>query len=93
MQQEHEFNPFVVFLIPVFCETFKKGRKSPRACKLTVATGDRIDTFAKYDILFGCLVPLYGSTEMGAIVTASSDEPSNWRAKTVGKPMPNVQML
>ncbi|EDN69668.1 AMP-dependent synthetase and ligase [Beggiatoa sp. PS] len=94
IQREQEFNPNVVFMTPVFCETLLKGRKSPRAYKLTVAAGDRIrgDTFAKYESLFGCLIPLYGSTEMGAIAAASPDESSDLRAKTVGKPMPNVQI-
>jgi acyl-CoA synthetase (AMP-forming)/AMP-acid ligase II len=94
LQREKAFNPNVVFMTPVFCETLLKGRKSPRAYKLTVAAGDRIrgDTFAKYESLFGCLVPLYGSTEMGAIAAASPYEPSDLRAKTVGKPMSNVQM-
>jgi acyl-CoA synthetase (AMP-forming)/AMP-acid ligase II len=94
LQREKAFNPNVVFMTPVFCETLLKGRKSPRAYKLTVAAGDRIrgDTFTKYESLFGCLVPLYGSTEMGAIAAASPDEPSDLRAKIVGKPMSNVQM-
>lgn len=94
LQREKEFNPNVVFMTPVFCETLLKGRKSPRAYKLTVAAGDRIrgNTFTNYESLFGCLIPLYGSTEMGAIAAASPDDPSNLRAKTVGKPMPNVQM-
>ncbi len=94
IQREQEFNPNVVFMTPVFCETLLKGRRSSRPYRLTVAAGDRIrgNTFAKYESMFGCLVQLYGSTEMGAIAAASPDEPGDLRAKTVGKPMSNVQM-
>jgi acyl-CoA synthetase (AMP-forming)/AMP-acid ligase II len=94
LQREKKFNPNVVFMTPVFCETLLKGRKSPRTYKLTITAGDRFrgDTFTKYESLCGCLVQLYGSTEMGAIAAASPDTPSEIRAQTVGKPMQNVQM-
>lgn len=92
LQREKEFNPNVAFLTPTFCETLLKGRKSPRKYKLTVAAGDRLveDTFASYESRFGCVVNLYGSTEMGAIAAASPDDAKEARAKTVGKPMPGV---
>nr|WP_273039906.1 class I adenylate-forming enzyme family protein [Iningainema tapete] len=94
LQREKEFNPNVTFLTPTFCETLIKGRKSSRFYKLTVAAGDRLkeDTFTLYESRFGCLVKLYGSTEMGAIAAASPDDPASLRIKTVGKPMPGVQM-
>jgi acyl-coenzyme A synthetase/AMP-(fatty) acid ligase len=94
LQREKEFNPNVVFMTPIFCETLLKGRKSSRAYRLTVAAGDRIreDTFARYESQFGPLVKLYGSTEMGAIAAASPDETHQVRAKTVGLPMSDVQI-
>nr|VFJ91235.1 MAG: AMP-binding enzyme C-terminal domain-containing protein [Candidatus Kentron sp. H]VFJ92340.1 MAG: AMP-binding enzyme C-terminal domain-containing protein [Candidatus Kentron sp. H]VFJ98936.1 MAG: AMP-binding enzyme C-terminal domain-containing protein [Candidatus Kentron sp. H] len=94
MQREQEFNPNTAFMTPVFCETLLKGRKSPRPYKLTVIGGDRIrgNTFEKYESLFGRVVQVYGSTEMGAIAAASPDMPANFRAETVGKPMENVQI-
>jgi len=94
IQREREFNPNVVFMTPVFCDTLLKGRRSSRPYRLTVAAGDRIrgNTFAKYESMFGCLVQLYGSTEMGAIAATSPNELGDLRAKTVGKPMSNVQM-
>lgn len=94
MQREQEFDPNTVFMTPVFCETLLKGRKSPRPYRLTVIAGDRIrgNTFEKYEALFGCLVQLYGSTEMGAIAAADPDMPGNLRAKAVGRPLANVQM-
>ncbi|MGK5092456.1 fatty acid--CoA ligase family protein [Deltaproteobacteria bacterium TL4] len=94
LQREKEFNPNVVFMTPIFCETLVKGRKAPRAYKLTVTAGDRFraNTFSQYEALCGCLVQLYGSTEMGAIAAASSDTPFEIRAQTAGKAMQNVQM-
>lgn len=94
LQREKAFNPNVVFMTPVFCETLLKGRKSPRAYKLTITAGDRFrgDAFTQYESLCGCLVQLYGSTEMGAIAATSPDTPSEIRAQTVGKPMQNVQI-
>jgi len=81
-------------MTPVFAETLLKGRRSSRPYRLTVTAGDRIrgNTFAKYESMFGCLVQLYGSTEMGAIAASSPDTPSEIRTQTVGKPMQNVQM-
>lgn len=94
LQRERDFNPNVAFMTPTFCETLLKGRKSPRKYKLTVAAGDSFnkDTFALYESQMGCLVKLYGSTEMGAISAASPHELSEVRSQTVGKPMPGVQM-
>ncbi len=94
LPREREFNPNVAFMTPVFAETLLKGRKSERAYKLTVVAGDRLrgDTFTKYESLFGNMVQLYGSTEMGAMTAASPNDQSDKRAKTVGEPMPGVQM-
>lgn len=94
LQRENEFNPNVAFMTPIFCETLVKGRKSPRPYRFTVAAGDRIreQTFAKYESQFGCLVKLYGSTEMGAIAAASPNDDREVRASSVGLPMSGVQM-
>jgi acyl-CoA synthetase (AMP-forming)/AMP-acid ligase II len=93
-QREKEFMPNVTFLTPAFCDTLIRVSKSSMVYKLTVAAGDHLteDTFTRYDPRFGCLVKLYGSTEMGAIAAASPREPSEVRSQTVGKPMPGVQM-
>ena len=58
LEREKEFVPNVTFLAPTFCQTLLKGRKSPRAYKLTVVAGDglREHTFTKYESSFGCLV-------------------------------------
>ena len=94
LQREREFNPNIAFMTPIFCETLLRGRRSPRPYKLTVAAGDRVreETFKQYNERFGCLVKLYGSTEMGAIAAASPDDSLDVRFRTVGQPMPGVQM-
>lgn len=94
LQREKEFVPNVTFMTPAFCETLLKGRRSPRAYKLTVVAGDRIreNTFTKFESLFGCLVKLYGSTEMGAIAASNPDNTKEARMQTVGTPMSGVQM-
>ncbi|MCP4108046.1 MAG: long-chain fatty acid--CoA ligase [Desulfobacteraceae bacterium] len=95
MQRERVFNPSVAFMTPVFCETLLKGRKSPRTYRLTVTAGDRFrkdGAFAKYESLFGCLVNLYGSTEMGAITAGSPDDSFEDRSGTAGKPMTGALM-
>lgn len=94
LQREKEFDPNVAFMTPIFCEILLKGRKSPRAYRMTVAAGDRVreDTFSKYEFKMGPLVKLYGSTEMGAIAAASPEDSSEMRAKTIGKPMSGAQM-
>ena len=95
LQREREFDPDTVFMTPVFCETLLKGRRAARPYRLTVTAGDRFrgqDTFSGYESLFGCLVNLYGSTEMGAMTAGSPDDPGDMRAQTAGSPMPDVQM-
>ena len=94
LQRERVFDPNVAFMTPIFCETLNKGRRSARPYRLTVTAGDRLrpNTLAKYESRFGCLVQLYGSTEMGAIAAGSPHDPQEIRATTVGKPLNNVKM-
>jgi len=94
MQREREFDPNVAFMTPIFCETLLKGRKSPRVYRLTVSAGDRFrgDVFTRYEAMFGCLVNLYGSTEMGAIAASDPSDPVELRSTTVGLPMSGVRM-
>ncbi|OQY58190.1 MAG: AMP-dependent synthetase [Desulfobacteraceae bacterium 4572_88] len=94
LQRERTFDPDTAFITPVFCETLLKGRRAARSYRLTVTAGDRFgeDTFARYESLFGPLINLYGSTEMGAMSAACLDDPDEIRSQTAGKPMPGVQI-
>lgn len=94
LQREKEFDPNTVLMTPIFCETLLKGRKTARSYQLTVVAGDRLraGVFEKYEALFGCLVQLYGSTEMGAIAAGNPKDSSELRAGSVGLPMPDVEV-
>ena len=94
LQREKDFNPNVAFMTPSFCETLVKGRKSARDYRLTIVAGDRLkeDIFVRYEEKLGCLVKLYGSTEMGAITAGSPSEEKDLRCQTVGLPMPGVKL-
>ncbi|MCX7096478.1 MAG: class I adenylate-forming enzyme family protein [Methylococcales bacterium] len=94
LQREKEFDPNTIFMTPIFCESLLKGRKSPRPYQLTVVAGDRLraGVFNQYESLFGCLVQLYGSTEMGAIAAGNPLDTGETRRLAVGLPMPDVQI-
>lgn len=94
LQREKEFNPNTVLMTPIFCETLLKGRKTARFYELTVIAGDclREGVFERYELLFGCLVRLYGSTEMGAIAAGNPQDSSELRSQAVGLPMEDVQL-
>jgi acyl-CoA synthetase (AMP-forming)/AMP-acid ligase II len=94
IQREQQFIPNVAFMTPAFCNTLLKVRKSKRFYRLTVTAGDRFraNQFAHYEQAFGCLVQLYGSTELGAIAAGQSGLPLTIRARSAGLPMPDVQL-
>lgn len=94
LEHEREFVPNVAFMTPTFGETLLKGRLAPRTYRVTVMAGDRIreHVFDRYEHLFGCLVQLYGSTELGAVAVSSPGDPRELREHTVGKPLANVQL-
>lgn len=94
LQREKEFNPNTVYMTPIFCETLLKGRKAARPYQLTVVAGDRLreGVFNNYEALFGCLVQLYGSTEMGAIAVGNPHDSREIRAQAIGLPMQDVDI-
>ena len=94
LERERRFNSNIAFLVPSFCEALVKGRRASRTYQFTVVAGDRLQekTFEKYESQFGQIIPLYGSTEMGAIAAVSLDDPSHVRLKTVGLPLPGVEL-
>jgi acyl-CoA synthetase (AMP-forming)/AMP-acid ligase II len=93
IQREQKFDPTVAFMTPIFCEMLLKGRKSPRPYRMTVAAGDRMrsETFDRYEAQFGCLVKLYGSTEMGIMAAASPQDGVDLRSNSVGLPLPGIR--
>ncbi len=92
IQRETPFNPNLAFMTPSFAYTLLQTRKSKRPYRLTVTAGDRfrLDSFADYEVAFGPLLQLYGSTELGAIAAADPTLPIEVRRRSVGLPMPDV---
>lgn len=92
IQREQQFDPTVAFLTPVFCKMLLQGRRSSRPYRFTVVAGDRVqsETFDQYEAKFGCLVRLYGSTEMGVMAAASPDDTVEMRSTFVGLPLKGV---
>jgi acyl-coenzyme A synthetase/AMP-(fatty) acid ligase len=93
-QREAEFEPTVAYLTPTFCYALARLRRTPRLYRLTVVAGDKTppETFELYERSHGCLVNLYGSTELGAIAAGSPDDPFELRCHAAGRPMPGVEV-
>lgn len=94
LQRETEFEPTVAYLTPTFCCALVRVRRTSRRYRLTVVAGDKTppETFERYERLHGCLVSLYGSTELGAVAAGSPDETFDLRCHSVGHPMPGVSV-
>ena len=95
LQREAEFQPTVVCLTPAFCYALTRLPQACRRYRLTVAAGDRTppDTFERYERAHGCLVSLYGSTELGAVAAGSPEDGVVLRRDSVGRPMPGVRIV
>ncbi|TGD74143.1 long-chain fatty acid--CoA ligase [Mangrovimicrobium sediminis] len=94
LQREAASKPSVAYLTPSFAHSLLRVRKSPRQYRLTVLAGDRApaSTFDAYEQKHGCVVCLYGSTELGAIAAGSPDDPAATRRETSGRLMPGVEL-
>jgi acyl-coenzyme A synthetase/AMP-(fatty) acid ligase len=92
LQHEAEFEPTTVYLTPSFCYALVRLQQAKRRYRLTVSAGDKTppDIFRRYEDAHGCLVSLYGSTELGAVAGGSPDDPFHLRADSTGRPMPGV---
>jgi acyl-CoA synthetase (AMP-forming)/AMP-acid ligase II len=94
LQRETEFQPTTVYLTPGFCYALTRLPQAHRRYRLTIAAGDRTpaDIFARYEEAHGCLVSLYGSSELGAVAAGSPDDPFQLRSHSTGLPMPGVRV-
>lgn len=95
LQRETDFQPTVVCLTPTFCYALTRLSEASRRYRLTVAAGDRTppDTFERYEQAHGCLVSLYGSTELGAVAAGAPDDDVVLRRESAGRPMPGVRIV
>lgn len=93
-EREESFNPNVAFLTPALCDMFLAVRKAPRFYRLAVTAGDKIkrETMAGFEPRFGPLLNLYGSAEMGAVSSASPDDPPEERLGTAGYPLAGIEL-
>jgi acyl-CoA synthetase (AMP-forming)/AMP-acid ligase II len=92
LQRETEVAPTTTFLTPTFCYALTRVRQATRRYRLTVAAGDKTppEIFERYERAHGCLVSLYGSTELGAVAAGSPDDAFDLRCHSTGRPMPGV---
>ncbi len=94
IQAEKRFDPTAAFLTPTLCNMLLQGKRSDRAYRLVVSAGDKMppERFNAFAARFGGLVNLYGSSELGALITSDLDDSADIRAAYAGKPMPGVQV-
>lgn len=94
LEREERFDPNVAFLTPALCDMFLSVRKSPRRYRLAVTAGDKIkrETMAAFEPRFGPLLNLYGSAEMGAVSSASPDDPPDQRLGTAGSSLAGIEL-
>lgn len=94
IEREERFAPNVGFLTPALCDMFLTVRKSPRLYRLAVTAGDKIkrETMVAFEPRFGPLLNLYGSAEMGAVSSASPDDPPATRLATAGYPLAGIEL-
>lgn len=93
-EREERFDPNVGFLTPALCDMFLSVRKTPRPYRLAVTAGDKVkrETMADFEPRFGPLLNLYGSAEMGAVSSASPDDPPDGRLATAGYPLAGIEL-
>lgn len=94
LDREARFDPNVAFLTPALCDMFLTVRKTPRPYRLAVTAGDKIkrETMAAFEPRFGPLLNLYGSAEMGAVSSASPDDPADQRLGTAGPALAGIEL-
>lgn len=94
LERDQLFSPTVVFLTPAFCRMLVRHRRSSRGYRLTISAGDVLphEVFTEYDERFGCLVSLYGCTEIGAIAAPHTEMSKDLRCRTVGYPMTGIEV-
>ena len=86
LAREEAFSPTVAFLTPGFGQTLMAVRKSSRRYRLSVFAGDDLsaDEFDAYEARHGCVVKLYGSTELGAVAIGVPGDPVDLRRSRIG---------
>lgn len=95
LAHEKRFKPTVTCVTPTLAGILLKGFKTPRTYRLAITATQRINeaTFCAFDAAIGGgFVNQYGSSEMGAIAVCAPDDALAYKATTIGKPFPGVQL-
>lgn len=94
LERESAFMPTVSFITPGFARLVADARRRVREYRVTVTGGDHlpVSTFDRYSEKCGCLVQLYGSSEMGTMASAGLDDSMEMRRTTCGRPLPGVEI-
>ncbi|MEM9461357.1 MAG: fatty acid--CoA ligase family protein [Myxococcota bacterium] len=95
IERERKVEPTVAFLTPNLCATLVRSR-APRAhYRHVVVAGDKLspELFEKLETIYGRVVNLYGSSEMGVVCAADPLSRTGRRAATVGCPLPGVELM
>ncbi|MDE3088025.1 MAG: acyl--CoA ligase [Chloroflexota bacterium] len=95
LAHEKNFNPTVALVTPTLVGILLKGFQTPRHYRLGITATQRIpeDAFRDFDAAIGgCFVNQLGSSEMGAIAVCAPEDDLAYKATTIGKPLPGVQL-
>ena len=93
-EREEEFNPNIAVVVPTFCETLLRMRRSRRPYLFMVSSGDAMSdaTRRRTEELHGPLLNAYGSSEMGFIAMPEIDAPPELRVTGAVRLMPGISM-
>lgn len=88
------FRPDVTLLTPTVCKMLILLNKPVTGPGLFISAGDRLkkDVYAAFEVNYGKLLNLYGSTEMGAMATAPPDGSAEERINGHLTPLPGVEI-
>lgn len=94
LDAERSFRPNVAFITPTVGEMLLRSSKAPTTYERAVSAGDRLkeDTFMSLERRFGCMINLYGSTEMGAIASNCVGDSVEEKHASVGQPLNGVEL-
>lgn len=95
LAHEKRFQPTVTCVTPTLATILLKGFKTPRRYRLAITATQRIGeaTFLAFDrAIGGGFVNQLGSSEMGAIAVCAPNDDLTYKATTIGKPFPGVQL-
>jgi acyl-coenzyme A synthetase/AMP-(fatty) acid ligase len=94
LERERAFRPTIAYLTPTLCAMVIRPRDPPDHYRHIVLAGDKLAEAlrAQAEAIFGRVINLYGSTEMGAACAGDAHRPGAAAAVTVGQPLPGVRM-